>query len=1016
MSSLREPNTPISIEELNSVVQCISEPTEEISSDEANSIIDDFLKREDAFEVSLDIIKSPEMSATTQYVALQALFNAVVQRWKVFEETTKSEIKDFLFQNIIQNNTANLEHGNIVKALQVLVQILVVEYPEEWPDFFESLLAVSTQSVWATKAGFMLLSLFAEEILDQTKNSVTSLRAHEMKLAVSETIPAVLECIVGVFEHCTDTSLIKIVLNALSHLVKFMDKEIIAVNPVICQQLPELMKNPELTIKSINVLTEIINSLNSSEAGDTILELFTCVISSLNDIIGDSFAEAPDVTQDPFFQVSFVTAIFVFMSNMSITELDESYIPLVQKSLQWVLELTNSNDQMVLETCVDFWLNAIQSAFLPQDMNGHPPIDIYLPYIEEIQNIISQKIYPPFTFTPILDNYDQRHIKIELTHNANQVTEKMRQCIVLLTHISMSSMEQLLSARISGLSEEVSANEVLSLCSVIGAVAGQMVEAQENDFFFETVRVMFALAQANSESDPVILNSIIQGMVFIFGQYSTCLQRFPPVLYEITKKMIEFLPESNEETQLAILDTFPLIINKCSMQLISEVVPETPSFLDYLIENFVAILDSICLDAKVSMFGVLLFMIQKLPDYSNQVKYFRPINEYLDSIWSELQPNINPEDTDMNSNLFLLLNYHSLIPKYLRTPYNEYLTGFVPVLVELYNAYLEAMSRVVGNDSLILSMKSVSSEIIVLFTRSVQHCYNQETTLNVIFTPAFIPLLEGFADSLLESRTPEILRLTTQLIVRLPETMKSVFPDIFHKLILPIMNEMIADTSAFPEFVTPFFELIVNVTTNNPTCIMTLGEEAPVFIDIIKFGCDCNSESVYTHCFESLVVFFSNFDNPVIAPFIYQNSLDMIKYGFNALTSLNKKAAFNNQVCLIRRLIRSQAAQENVEELLQFMCENYSSLGVQGIRDLFEDMLTNQGDPKSFRILMRNFLVNIRQISIDDPDLKKDERLETAEEIKNLYKTIPGFVPPDKEDNQSSIETLTSQVSAIKIN
>ena len=1033
MSFLTDPGTPIDIAELNTIVNCISHPTESISTETANQIIEEFLKRDDAFHVSIDIISNSDMLSTTKHIAFKALENVVILRWRVLEDTTKSSIKTFLFDNILRENACNLEHGNVVEGLRVLVQILVNEWPEEWPDFFPTLLELSTTNVWATKHAFMLFSLFSEEILDQTKHSVTSTRAHEMKLAMTDIIPAIMECIAGVFENCQDTEIVKITIQALSHLVKFVDTDIITSNPVICQQLPELMKNPQLTIPSITVLTAIISSINpDSESGEVILQIFVLVIQSLSEIIGDSFLEnASPESKDSFFQVSFVSAISAFLSNMPVTELDASYIELVQKALQWITELTSSTESMVSDACIDFWTNNIQSAFLKQNEDGSPPVDLYLPYIEDIQRIVSEKIDDPFTFHEYIDEFEMKHIKAEFSQKSIPSTEKIWQFLKLLTHINMESMAAHISAQISHISEEFSVKEFLSLSSVLGAVAEHMVEAGENDFFFETAALFQSLIDDNEEIEADQKCFIVQGFAFICCQYAGCLNRSVENLYQVVKKLIEYLIATSDEevqTQMAILLSFPPIINKCSALLLrpppsSESQPE-PSFLQYLFENFGTIIDSISFDAKLSFFSILLLLIQRINLPTQQKECLKQLLDYLDEIWSSLSSNVRMDDQEYNLNLFLFLQYHSLIPQYLRTAYDQYLIEFVPVMVELYKQYADGLVNLVRQqipptEQVFLSLKTITSQILILFTNSVQNCFQENKTLNTIFVPAYLPILDLYADQSttpIEARTPQMLSWTTQLVVRLPNMIRDAFPDIFHKLILPVMNEMIAETSDFPDFIKPFFELIVNVMSRNPLCILTLGEEAAVFLDFVKFGCECDVETVYKHCFDSLVGFYSYTDNQELTALLNDTTLDVIKYAFNALTSLSRKAAFDSQVNLIRKLIISPAVQERVDELLQFMYENYPSLGTEGTRELFEEMIKNQRDPKEFRILIRNFLVDIRSISIDDPDLKKDEMKQQSKLVRELYKQIPGGISPDDDQtDDSEIDLLKEHIAAIRI-
>ena len=103
-----------------------------------------------------------------QRFALSILDGTIQRAWKVLPAEQAEGIKEFVVQNVIAlaSSFESMENEKtfVLKLNQVLIKIVVQEWPDKWPTFISDLVGASKSSESLCENNMRILKLLSDEV------------------------------------------------------------------------------------------------------------------------------------------------------------------------------------------------------------------------------------------------------------------------------------------------------------------------------------------------------------------------------------------------------------------------------------------------------------------------------------------------------------------------------------------------------------------------------------------------------------------------------------------------------------------------------------------------------------------------------------------------------------------------------------------------------------------------------------------------------------------------------------
>ena len=225
METLGTTGTRIDLNHLDSVSTLFRESG---APPELNQLLDNFVNREDLYVYTGDVLMS-DCQSSSKFYFLLGLTRLISMRWPVIPDEDRENNKEVLCTFISQPYDASIQHV-LTKAFAALSEILKFDLDENWPDFFDVFFSFTSSS---PINGLHFLSYFAQVIMSDSENVMTSNRASELMAICTNQLDNILEFVNSILqENLDDSVLIKSTLPVLSIFVTWLIPEKIFQSPI----------------------------------------------------------------------------------------------------------------------------------------------------------------------------------------------------------------------------------------------------------------------------------------------------------------------------------------------------------------------------------------------------------------------------------------------------------------------------------------------------------------------------------------------------------------------------------------------------------------------------------------------------------------------------------------------------------------------------------------------------------------------------------------------------------------
>jgi len=196
-----------------------------------------------------------------------------------------------VINSIITNSSSEeslkTQRAFVSKLNLVLVSILKQEWPHNWPNFINEIVAACHTSLSICENNMTILRLLSEEVFDYSADQMTSAKTKNLKTTMTHEFAAVFKLCSDVLTSANHPPLIKATLETLLRFLNWIPLGYIFETPIIETLRTRFLEAPEFRNVTLKCLTEIGSmQIGPSYAFDEkLVAMFTETLTTVSKII-----------------------------------------------------------------------------------------------------------------------------------------------------------------------------------------------------------------------------------------------------------------------------------------------------------------------------------------------------------------------------------------------------------------------------------------------------------------------------------------------------------------------------------------------------------------------------------------------------------------------------------------------------------------------------------------------------------------------------------------------------------
>mmetsp|Transcript_26954 Transcript_26954/g.80810 ORF Transcript_26954/g.80810 Transcript_26954/m.80810 type:complete len:741 (-) Transcript_26954:1129-3351(-) len=654
---------PLDVSTLDAVVWYLyDDGTPAAQKEEADQILGEFLNHELAWTRCHQILEEAE-NELTKWFALSILDRTIQQAWKVLPEAHASGIKEFVVDTAIAKassfETLEEERNYVLKLNQVLIKIVVQEWPDKWPTFISDVVGASKSSESLCENNMRILTLLSDEVFENPER-MTEAKATRLKESMAEEFGKVFELCLFVLTESECPSLLLETLSTLLGFIKWIDLDYIF-TPTLIELLLEKFRVNEFRNATLKVLNEIA-AIEHADALERQLFMFTEVMKLLDEIIPPSvdlqhaFFDGTQEEQNFVQQLGIFLATFLRLhSNALEAEAHDDRDSLLGVALEYMVNVSRVEDVELFKVCMEYWNALAESLFKePQradrglmlgaagvhGMAGPGSFDthrhaLYRACLVDLRIIMLERMTKPEEVLVVEKDGDVVRETIRDT-DAEEQYKFMRQTLVYLTHLDVDSTEHIMTEKLSRQVDhsEYTRHRLNTLCWAIGSISGAMHEDREKKFLVTVIKDLLGLCEHTRGKDDKAI--IASNIMYIVGQYPRFLRAHWKFLRTVVNKLFEFMHERHQGVQDMACDTFIKIAKKCRKQFVITQLSEFAPFIDDILTNMAKIIMQLEPHQVQTFYQAIGYMISAQTEPAIKAELIQRLMKAPNDDWDEI--------------------------------------------------------------------------------------------------------------------------------------------------------------------------------------------------------------------------------------------------------------------------------------------------------------------------------------------------------------------------------------------
>ncbi|CAF9904875.1 MAG: Karyopherin transporter [Heterodermia speciosa] len=667
----------------------------------------------------------------------------------------------------------------------------------------------------------------------------------------------------------------------------------------------------------------------------------------------------------------------------------------------------------------------------------------YNEILSNLRQVMIEKMVRPEEVL-IVEN-DEGEIVREFVKESDtiQLYKTSRECLVYLTHLDVVDTENIMSDKLARQVDgtEWSWSNCNTLCWAIGSISGAMNEESEKRFLVTVIKDLLGLTEMKRGKDNKAV--VASNIMYIVGQYPRFLKAHWKFLKTVVNKLFEFMHETHEGVQDMACDTFIKIANKCRRHFVALQPGENEPFIDEIVRTMRKITQDLTPQQVHTFYEACGFMISAQGQKSMQERLIGELMSFPNQAWDMIiaQAKEDPSNLSDGERIKIIGN----IMKTNVAACSSIGSYFYPQIGRIYHDMLSmyrATSQMISDSVIregqiatkmpkVRGLRTIKKEILKLIDIYVQTADDLEM-INTNIVPALLDaVLVDYNRNVPDARDAEVLDVMTTIITKLHGLMDDKVPTIMENVFECTLEMINKDFSEYPEHRVEFFKLLKAINLFCFPALLKLdGRQFKFVIDSCMWASKHDNREVentgLTMCIE-LMDNMADSDPQTASMFFQQFFVPILQDVFFVLTDSDHKAGFKSQSSLLARMFyfvesgkltepvyrpeQAPAGTSNKDFLRGFIAtllqNAFTNLQTAQIQSFVESLFSLNTDISKFKLLLRDFLIQLKEFSGDNAELFAEDRedaLQAANAAERAEKSkVGGLLKPADLDQDDEL-------------
>ncbi|KAJ4365313.1 Karyopherin transporter [Neocucurbitaria cava] len=824
---------------------------------------------------------------------------------------------------------------------------------------------------------------------------------------------------------------------------------------------------PDFRNITLKCLTEIAGLHTEPAYDDKLVEMFTETLTAISKIIPLSLDLKSTYSSSNGRDQEFVLNLALFLTNFFTMHLNVIENLMNRDFLThghfYLIRISQIDDREIFKICLEYWTKLVSELYdemqaLPiTDMNpllnmGIPgngarelanyPLrkNKYTEILSNLRTVMIEKMVRPEEVL-IVEN-DEGEIVREFVKESDtiQLYKSTRECLVFLTHLDVNDTEQIMSEK---LARQVDGSEwswanCNTLCWAIGSISGAMNEDTEKRFLVTVIKDLLGLTEMKRGKDNKAV--VASNIMYIVGQYPRFLKAHWKFLKTVVNKLFEFMHETHEGVQDMACDTFIKIANKCRRHFVALQPGETEPFIDEIVRNLRKITADLSPQQVHTFYEACGYMISAQGQKSMQERLIHDLMALPNSAWDNIiaQANQNPaclQDSEiikivgniMKTNVAACGSIGSYFYPQIGRIYFDMLTMY-RASSQLIDEAVQREGNIATKMPKVRGLRTIKKEILKLINTYVEKADDLEMIHNNIVPKLLEAVLIDYKNNVPDAREAEVLNVMTTIINKLHSMMEDQIINIMDSVFECTLDMINKDFSEYPEHRVEFFKLLRTINLRCFPALLRLDARSFKFvIDSCMWASKHDNREVesagLSMCFE-LVSNMADTDQQTCNAFFQTFFTTILQDVFFVVTDSDHKAGFKSQSMLLAKMFwlvdsdklqgpiytspdMAPAGTPNREFLRNFvgnlLATAFPNLQTAQIASFIDGLFATNSDLNRFKIILRDFLISLKEFSGDNAELYAEEREQAAKTAKEQEREramkVGGLLKPSEMDD-----------------
>ncbi|OHT00249.1 hypothetical protein TRFO_33066 [Tritrichomonas foetus] len=1017
MEQLLDPNIPIDLNLLNQATIMMYQQ----NNPQAIHTVESVTQRDD-FITHFDKVLMGNYSTGLKYIMLTEFKKFVAQKWESLSDEQTTHYRNFIATFIADISDTGREPTLLPLANIALINILLYEWPNKWPEFIPNILSLAQMSPNCCKNTMQILAMLVEDFTDFADNTLTTIRQAEMHGSFNEQFTLLLPMIQNALSSGNDELIIQ-TLKSIYVFLSVIPQEVIFTPEISGIITQNLLPNPKFLIHSISIICA--SPLSQIMSENSTFNFFHSIINCLRGIFvsDDMFnIDTKSQTSPKDFIHSFITAITKYISPISIMlaypENSEPY----EICLWWLYKITEqiniSEDGLVdFAELIEFWHTLSRALYYDLSAN-HDIAPLFVPLLSNLRRfLLSTMVQSPSNGSNYINDEGLHYSKYDIYSQESNIYNSMRESIVFLYHINPEDLVSAIYEKLEQIKSEWNPDAINHFSWAIGAIPGTITEQQEMKVIAEILQTFMAMNQqiTNIEQKAVVTSAILH----ICSQYGQLISKHYELLKIVINKMVEFTQIPIEQVQTAAVQALLHVSRYSTTTLSSKQHNEEQSIIESMFSNIQQLISPLTKENVISMIEFFSYLINSVPNEQLKKEMASTLANIANSQLQSLCQNVQLLDENWYNSFIFIIDCNRQFVSHLYPTFSKYFVEISPIFLQIYTQASTALNNLAAYPSShqFANLQRIKSAIIKIHTEFIDYCGKEKILTEVAVNPILNIFISDYANS--QVKTPEILGIVSSTCQRITEFFKTKYDVIMEGILKPSLP-FLSDYGVFPDIWPHFNRFLSMYFSQEIDFLMSNSESLMVMLNLLKATISHPVQSVAENGIMALSALISSVDYPPQTQgkreFFNIISIDVFVFIASVLIDGVHKFLFNHIMNLMRRLIQMEAVQSRANELFQGFCCLLPNRPPKEIHTLIEKMVElSTSQYTAFKDLIRNFLVLAKKYAPCDPAMYKKEAEEIELQLQEKKK-VPGLVPDQDlmSESQNVAKNLANMFSSFE--